>query len=228
MDEQQRYPSGSSFSRVSEQLISGIEQQRWLDSIGRGLEKALAEVLRASGKTGRKVRDFLNGTWFGHPLHPALTDIPIGAWTASLVFDLLDAVSSKESNAYGKAADATIKIGAVGAVGAALSGLADWQHLHPPTQRVGTMHGLMNTAALVAYLASLRLRKNGSRGAGRLLSVLGYGLVLGSSYLGGDLVFRQGVGTDHADHSGEHRSGDDSAFRQASEWLPMEEKTAAP
>lgn len=228
MDEQQRYPSGSSFSRASEQLISGIEQQRWLDTIGRGLEKALAEVLRATGTTGRKVRDFLNGTWFGHPLHPALTDIPIGAWSASLVFDLLDAVSSKESNGYGKAADATIKVGVVGAIGAALSGLADWQYLHPPTQRVGTVHGLMNTAALVAYLASLRLRKRGSRGAGRLLSVLGYGLVLGSSYLGGDLVFRQGVGMDHSDRGAERPVEEEVPLRQAGEWFPVEEKTSIP
>lgn len=213
MDDQERCPSGSSFSRATEQVISGIEQQRWLDSIGRTLEKGLAEVLRASGETGRKVRDFLNGTWFGHPLHPALTDIPIGAWGASLIFDLFDALSAKESNGFGKAADATIKVGVVGAIGAALSGLADWQSLHPPTQRVGTMHGLMNTAALTAYLASLRLRKHGSRGAGRLLSVLGYSLVLGSSYLGGDLVFRRGVGVD-----------DSNAPHQPDEWHEMEEK----
>src|SRR5689334_7380420 len=27
----------------------------------------------------RPIRDFLNGTWLGHPVHPAVTDVPIGA-----------------------------------------------------------------------------------------------------------------------------------------------------
>src|SRR3954451_17788415 len=36
----------------------------------------------------RQVKLFLNGTWAGHPLHPALTDVPIGAWTIVIALDL--------------------------------------------------------------------------------------------------------------------------------------------
>jgi len=32
----------------------------------------------------------LNGTWLGEPLHVVLTDVPVGAWTVAMAFDLLD------------------------------------------------------------------------------------------------------------------------------------------
>src|SRR5215813_8902073 len=37
----------------------------------------------------RPLKLFLNGTWLGHPLHPLLTDVPIGAWTVTIVLDLI-------------------------------------------------------------------------------------------------------------------------------------------
>ena len=37
----------------------------------------------------RPIKDFLNGTWLGHPLHAAATDIPIGALLLTVVLDLL-------------------------------------------------------------------------------------------------------------------------------------------
>ena len=38
------------------------------------------------------VRDVLDGVWFGNPLHPALTDVPLGAWTAAFALGGLNAV----------------------------------------------------------------------------------------------------------------------------------------
>lgn len=198
MSEQQ---SGAPYvvAEMTEQAVAAIERQQWIDRISQRLEEALREGGRLAGNSAERIKSFLNGTWLGHPLHPVLTDIPIGAWTASLLLDVFDAVSSEDDNGYAKAADATLKIGIVGAVGAALAGLADWQHLQNPERRVGTAHGLMNSAALAAYLASLRFRKRSARGTGRLLSLLGYSLVFGSSILGGHMVYRQRIGTDHSD-----------------------------
>ena len=52
------------------------------------LQKAVDKALYGSGRPWpQKVRNFLNGTWIGEPLHVILTDIPIGAWTAAFVFD---------------------------------------------------------------------------------------------------------------------------------------------
>jgi hypothetical protein len=33
------------------------------------------------------VRNLLSGTDLGHPLHPMLTDLPIGAWVMSALLD---------------------------------------------------------------------------------------------------------------------------------------------
>ena len=55
------------------------------------LQKILDKALYADGNPeAQKLRNFLNGTWLGEPLHVVLTDLPIGAWTAAMVFDLLD------------------------------------------------------------------------------------------------------------------------------------------
>jgi nitrite reductase/ring-hydroxylating ferredoxin subunit len=97
-----------------------------------------------------------------------------------------------------KGADATLSIGLVGSLGAALSGLADWQETYGRERRVGLLHGLLNAAAATLYTASLVQRRRRRRGAGILLSTLGYGTVLLSSYLGGALVFDQGTGVNHA------------------------------
>jgi nitrite reductase/ring-hydroxylating ferredoxin subunit/uncharacterized membrane protein len=185
-------------AQAGDAVTSLIEQQSGIDAVSDALDKVLSEGLRLTGEAGQWLKDFLNGRWFGHPIHPPLTDVPVGAWTATLVFDALDAVSGRKSNGYGKVADATLKVGIVGAIGAALAGLADWQDLQPSQKRVGTVHGLLNSAALVSYLASLGLRKRGDRGTARLLSTLGYCAVLGSAYLGGHLIFRQRAGVDHS------------------------------
>jgi hypothetical protein len=82
------------------------------------LQRALDKVLYADGSPeAQKLRNFLNGTWLGEPLHVVLTDLPVGAWTVAMVFDLLDLVLDRRE--FASAADASIGIGLVGAAGAA-------------------------------------------------------------------------------------------------------------
>ena len=69
----------------------------------------------------------MNGTWLGEPLHAALTDLPIGAWSVAIIFDLLDVVRARRE--FAVAADTSIAIGLIGAAGAAVTGLADWSVL---------------------------------------------------------------------------------------------------
>ena len=60
------------------------------------LQKAIDKCLYAGGSPiAQKIRDFLNGTWIGEPLHVILTDIPIGAWTVALAFDGLDVIAER-------------------------------------------------------------------------------------------------------------------------------------
>src|SRR5712672_1827437 len=76
------------------------------------LQKALDKALYGGGRpAAQKIRNFLNGTWLGEPLHVVLTDVPIGAWTAALVFDFLESSSGRKE--FAAVADASITIGLI-------------------------------------------------------------------------------------------------------------------
>lgn len=143
-----------------------------------------AEAVQAAVKSlPQEVRDVLDGTWLGAPLHPAVTDVPLGAWTAAT---MLDAVGSE-------AADPALAIGIAGAVGAAATGLNDWSHLRGEARRLGVVHALLNTAALSLNVASLVYRLQERRELGRKLSALAYGGSVLAAHLGGQLSFGLGV-----------------------------------
>ena len=77
------------------------------------LQRLLDKALYADGSPeAQKLRNFLNGTWLGEPLHVVLTDLPVGAWTVAIVFDLLDLILDRRE--FASAADASICIGVVG------------------------------------------------------------------------------------------------------------------
>ena len=78
------------------------------------LQRILDKALYADGSPeAQKLRNFLNGTWLGEPLHVVLTDLPVGAWTVAMVFDLLDLVLDRRE--FALAADTSIGIGLAGA-----------------------------------------------------------------------------------------------------------------
>lgn len=181
--------------RVGDAAVQAIERQGWLDPLGDRLQAAVAGIYRAGGQTGRLIRDLLHGTWLGHPLHPVLTDIPLGAWTATLV---LDAMDDGRARGFARAADATIGVGLAGAVGAAATGLTDWHHTTGGDRRTGLAHGLLNTTATALYVGSLLLRRRGSRAAGHALSSAGFLVAIAAAYLGGHLVYGRRIGVDHA------------------------------
>lgn len=170
-----------------------IDQQQWLEPTGDVLQEAIGNVVGKEG-TPRAIKDVLHGVWLGHPLHPALTDIPVGSWSVSLILDLLSLGGNK---ALRRGADAALSIGIVGALASGLAGLADWQDTYGRERRIGLLHGLLNTTGLALYTASLVQRRRKRRGSGMLLSMLGYGVTFFSTYLGGEMVYRQGVGVNH-------------------------------
>ncbi len=169
--------------------VAIVERQEWLEPVESGLQRAVAGGFDSAGAPGRTVRNFLHGVWLGHPLHPVLTDIPLGAWTAAVVLDAADERS---------AADLAVKIGLAGAVGSAVTGLTDWQATDGPARRVGLAHGLLNLTATTLFALSLFSRKRRNRDAGRALALAGYGLSMAAAYLGGHLVFRKQIGVNHA------------------------------
>lgn len=172
-----------------------IQRQRWLDPLADALQRVTTAVYR--GKLGRAAKTLLNGTWLGHPLHPVLTDIPLGAWTLAIIFDLVY-IFSNHSAAARTGGEIVIAVGLVGALGSALTGYTDWGDTYDRERRVGLTHGLLNLAATVLYLVSLLLRLSspGLRLA-IVVSLVGYLLLISAAYLGGELVFNIGTGVNH-------------------------------
>lgn len=189
-------------SGLAERALAVVERQPWLEPLGDRLQQGIAAMFQAAGPAGRKIKNALHGTWLGHPLHPVLTDVPLGAWTAALVLDALDARENgrwwKPRGGFARSADTAIVVGLAGAAGAAITGLNDWQHTSGAPRKVGLAHGLLNTVAVTLYGASLVARARGALGAGRSLSLAGYAATMAAAYLGGDLVYRRRIGVDHA------------------------------
>jgi nitrite reductase/ring-hydroxylating ferredoxin subunit/uncharacterized membrane protein len=176
--------------------VEAIEKQQWMEPVEETLHKAVSRAYTSSGSVGRRIKNFLHGTWLGHPLHPVLTDVPIGSWTAAIVMDILDMAG--QGKEYGRAADAAIGIGLAGAVAAAVAGLTDWQDTDGSARRVGLTHGLLNIAGAGLYATSWAMRKGGNRAAGRAVSMAAYAVAAFSARLGGDLVYGKQIGVNHA------------------------------
>ncbi|EKV26640.1 Ferredoxin, 2Fe-2S [Caenispirillum salinarum AK4] len=188
-------------ARIGDRITEWIEHRRSLDAPGHALGVAVSLAFRLMGRRGKDLRSLLHGTRYGHPLHPMLVAVPVGSWTASVLFDLLDGASEQPAPRARAAAVMTLGLGCLGAGGAVLTGLVDWQETHGKARRVGIVHAAVNAMALGLFLGSLGLRRRGRRRAARSLSLLGFATVFGGGYLGGHLAYRRRVGTDHADRS---------------------------
>ena len=177
---------------ATEAIANVIDKQKWIGAASDPIQKALQDLFGAS----RPVKDALHGTWLGHPLHPVFTDVPIGAWTLAMVIDALEAMSGRRELRAG--ADFAIGFGLLGAVGSAVTGLADWSETDGRAKKVGLVHALLNVTATTLYTASWFMRKRSdSRQSGVALSMLGYLIAKGAAYLGGHLVYGEQVGVDH-------------------------------
>lgn len=176
----------------SNPITDAIGQQNWLEPVAEALQQGVANALDAAGSARQPVEDFLHGKWLGHALHPAMTDVPLGAWTVSATLDVIEEVSGREDLAPG--ADAAVAIGLVGAVGSAVTGLTDWHRTEGKAQRVGLVHGVLNLGATALFAASWVMRKQGQRATARRLGWLGFAIVTASGYLGGEMVSNLKVG----------------------------------
>jgi nitrite reductase/ring-hydroxylating ferredoxin subunit/uncharacterized membrane protein len=183
---------------IVHKTVSTVENQPGLDPLGEALQKAIKVIYKAGGPVGLKIKDFLHGTWLGHPLHPVLTDVPIGAWTLALVLDLLEVNTRKKS--FGVGADTAVAVGVGGALASAVTGLTDWQHLKDRPRRTGLVHAFLNIVATLLYTLSWLMRRRRNRSAGRGFGLAGFTVSMAAGYLGGDLVFTQRIGVDHTIH----------------------------
>jgi uncharacterized membrane protein len=150
----------------------------------------------------------------GHPIHPMLIPFPIGLWVFSLIADLIYLWRGNPAWRDWIAFYALLA-GIIGAVAAAAFGIIDWLAIKDhEVKKVANWHARLNVIALLIFAASFYLRTasgarmiSGSYTIPLVLSVVGAILISISGYLGGELVFRHGVGVNpQSDTGGEARA----------------------
>lgn len=138
---------------------------------------------------------------YGHPFHPMLVTVPIGAWVCSLVFDIATRVSGDGAPGLVEGAYWLVAIGVIGALLAAAAGAMDLMRIPGRTKamRIGITHMLLNLAVTAAMAVNLIWRNDTytetvRTGWGQLLLSAVALAVLGvSGWLGGQLAYRYGV-----------------------------------
>ena len=176
----------------AEQIARTVGDQEWLDGVATPVQEAIRKAFESAGRGGREIKKLLHGSALGHPLHPALIDLPLGAWTLAAIFDAMEVAGGER----GRIADTAIRVGILGAVAAAVAGITDWSETDGRAKRIGLTHGVMNLAATGLYALSLAVRPR-SRSKGIAIGLTAFGIALSSAYLGGHLTYGEQIGVDH-------------------------------
>ncbi|HEX8941418.1 MAG TPA: Rieske (2Fe-2S) protein [Candidatus Limnocylindrales bacterium] len=157
------------------------EQGSWAKPTGEYVQGWLNRLFERS----RETKDLLNGVWLGHPVHPMVTDVPVGAMTTAALLDL---------TGQGRAADLAVATGVAGMALSAATGAADAVDTYGDEQVHATVHATLMVSSLTAYLTSLwlRLARPRARPLAVLLGLVGYGAMAAGAYIGGDVVYRDG------------------------------------
>ena len=137
---------------------------------------------------------------FGHPVHPMLIVFPAGLFTAAVIFDILYLILGNPI--LTTVSFYMIAVGVIGGLLAAIFGFIDWLGLpnNSRAKSIGGWHGIGNFVIVVLFAVSWLLR-NGNpnfvpNGFAMILSFAGIVLALVTLWIGGELVYRLGVGVD--------------------------------
>src|SRR5581483_4863279 len=139
-----------------EPLVRAIESAEFLDPVAEQVGKAVRGVL-----SGGPIKDALSGTWLGHAVHPMLTDVVIGSFTAASLLDLLAPGDD------GRASERLIALGLAAYLPTAVAGANDWadsESVDDAIRRVGIVHSAGNAIGATLYSVSLRVCRRGARG----------------------------------------------------------------
>lgn len=135
----------------------------------------------------------------GHPIHPPLTDVAIGAYTAATVFALLSVLGVSEEN-MATAWWLTLLLAQISAVPTMLTGFVDWLQITvgTPLWRTATAHMVANLLASALFVVTLILGHGDyvDREVGGLpfvLNLIAFGMLSLGGWLGGTIVFVHGM-----------------------------------
>lgn len=153
-------------------------QAVWARPLGDVNHRWLGALLRPLGP----VKDLLHGRWLGHPLHAAVTDIPIGTLLVAVVLD----VAGQRA-----AADIAIVATILFMLAAAASGAADYVDTDGTARMRATVHSSLMVVALLLLVVSavLRTGDGADRTVPIALGLVAFLIVSAGAYVGGDVVY---------------------------------------
>jgi len=169
-----------------QQLFTAVERWPWLHSLTDRVS-GVVQPLYDRHRDDLAVELMHGGRWAGHSLHTALSDLPIGLWSGSLVLDVL----GKDVPCDGSRIDPSGTLSAAGlvaAVATAATGVTDWTVSDGADRRVGLFHGLLNGVAVVLQAAALASRLAGNRRSARVFGATSMTVTAAAGYVGGHLV----------------------------------------
>jgi uncharacterized membrane protein len=177
-----------------------LERSAALDGL-RSVYGGLAE--RVDRMPGSRL---LRSGLLGHALHPLLTDLPLGFWTAATALDLRGRTSDRDAGRW------LVGAGLVASAPTALTGLAELGRLdREGTQRVGALHGALNAVASALYVTSYVARSRRRHGLGVATALAGAAVTGASGYLGGHLTMARKVGSRDAAYAADDLGPADAA-----------------
>lgn len=157
-------------------------QAGWAKPFGEFNHRWLSALFRPI----RPIKDLLNGTWLGHPVHSAATDLPIGALTVSIILELVGQHTG---------ADIALVVAAVSIAASIVTGLADYTDVDGTARMRATVHATVMLIAQALFIISLVIRSGNppDRTVPTLLVLIGFGVISLGAAIGGDLVFLIGT-----------------------------------
>jgi nitrite reductase/ring-hydroxylating ferredoxin subunit/uncharacterized membrane protein len=157
-------------------------QTGWAKPFGEFNHRWLSALFRPI----RPIKDLLNGTWLGHPVHSAVTDLPIGALTVSIILELVGQHTG---------ADIALVVGVVSISASIATGLADYTDVDGTARMRATVHATVMLLAQALFIVSLIIRGGSppDRTVPTLLVLIGFGVISLGAAIGGDLVFLIGT-----------------------------------
>ena len=165
----------------------------WLDAFANVFGAIVTGFYKIPG-TG-PIKNLLHGVWpLRHPLHPAVTDITIGAYVAMFALDAFSLVSGEA--ALQRPADFVLVVAFLSSLVAIVSGLTDWNDTFGEERRTGMLHGLLMLVATLCFVTSLGMRLSGGvdlRTAAIALSTVGLIVMLVAALFGGEMPYGYGT-----------------------------------
>jgi uncharacterized membrane protein len=135
----------------------------------------------------------------GHPLHPPLTDVVIGAYTFALIAAVFDVARWSERSAA-HAWWLALVVGLAFTIPAALTGLVDWLQITRGSElwKTATAHMLAMVGASILFLVTALVGHDDWQAASIgtapfVLTVCGFAVLTVGGWLGGSIVFGHGM-----------------------------------